>query len=145
MTSLLRMKPTEIIVHHSLTEDGETVSWSAIRRYHTIEKGWLDVGYHIGIELVGKDYEVFMGRPWDEAGAHCVGHNMKSLGLCFVGNFDLKPPPHEQLILGAKVISLWMRLFGISVDHVYPHSRFADKSCPGRRFSMEKLKGMLSA
>lgn len=145
MTDFLRMTPKRIIVHHSLTEDGDTVSWSAIRRYHMVEKGWIDIGYHAGCERVGKVYECLVGRPWDEIGAHTTGQNINTLGFCFVGNFDNGQPPWEQLTVGAKVISAWMRLFKIPVEAIYPHSHYAAKSCPGKRFPMDKLKAMLEA
>ncbi len=40
------MKPEHIIIHCSGTEDSETVSWSAIRRYHIYDNGWANIGYH---------------------------------------------------------------------------------------------------
>ena len=145
MNILLRSEATCIIVHHSLTADSGTVSWSAIRHYHIIEKGWMDIGYHAGVELAGAEYEAMLGRPWDFIGAHCEGHNRDSLGICFVGNFDIAPPPDAQLALGAKVIKLWMRLFNISSLNIYRHSQFADKTCPGTKFDMAQLLEMVNA
>jgi len=137
--------PTEIIVHHSLTQDSGTVSWGAIRKYHMETMGWSDIGYHAGIELVssgGEDnFEVLLGRRWDIPGAHTVGYNNTSLGLCFVGNFDVVEPPEEALLLGKKVIELWMKLFGISSSNIHPHSAFSDKSCPGLLFNFGEFIG----
>ena len=138
------MKPNKIIVHHSLTKDSETVSWGAIRKYHKAQ-GWIDVGYHAGIELTrsgdGLYYEAFIGRDWDIPGAHTVGQNSSSLGICFVGNWDTQEPPDEMLITGAKVIKMWCWLFDISMDEIYGHRDFADyKSCPGLSFDMNKLR-----
>jgi N-acetylmuramoyl-L-alanine amidase len=137
------MEPEEVIVHHSLTTDSGTVSWGAIRKYHIETNGWSDIGYHAGIELIDNSgvqyYEALIGRMWDVSGAHCIGHNNRSLGICFVGNFDEAQVPQDQLIVGAKLIAYWLKKFHISIEDVYPHSAFADKSCPGDLFSMSKL------
>ena len=142
------MTPARIVVHHSLTRDSQTVSWGAIRHYHTKVLGWRDIGYHVGVELVRSGdheyYEILMGRMWDEIGAHEPAVNQDSLGICFVGDFDREEPPMGQLITGAKLIAYWMRRFGIPKDQVFGHHDFRpDKSCPGRQFNMSLLRGML--
>ena len=143
--------PAKIVIHHSLTPDSGTVSWGAIRRYHTSPPPdgppygpYSDIGYHAGTELVYTEYETFIGRPWDKIGAHTKGQNDKSLGFLFVGNYDLEPPPKRMLEVGAKTIALWMRLFNIPKDKIFRHSDFANyKSCPGVEFDIEELKKWL--
>ena len=145
------MQPTKIIIHHSLTKDSGTVSWGAIRRYHTSPPPegpssgpWSDIGYQAGLELVYTEYEMFIGRMWDKGGAHTRGQNHKSLGFLFVGNYDFEPPPERMLEVGAKVISLWMRLFNIPKEKIFRHSDFASyKSCPGEQFDLDDLKKWL--
>lgn len=128
------MNPVRIIIHHSATADSKTFSWSAIKRYHTQELGWKDIGYHAGIEFVDDDYFLLFGRPWDMDGAHTLGQNSKALGFCFVGNFDLWTPELEMLEEGAKVIKLWRRLYGIPISEVHKHSEYQNKTCPGEKF-----------
>ena len=128
------MVPHKIIIHHSATKDGTTFSWSAIKRYHVQELHWLEIGYHAGVELVDDDYFALFGRPWDMAGAHTLGQNSWSLGLCFVGNYDEVEPDEEMLLTGAKVVKLWRRLYDIPVSEIHKHSEYQDKSCPGKLF-----------
>ena len=144
----MAFKPIKIIAHHSLTKDSATVSWGAIRKYHTQTLGWSDIGYHAGVELVksGADlyFEVLMGRMWDIPGAHTRGHNNDSLGICFIGNFDNYFPEQKLLMTGAKVISLWLKLFDLKIEDIYPHNHFAQKSCPGSFFDLNNLKIYIS-
>lgn len=136
--------PQKVIIHHSLTRDSGSVSWGAIRKYHVQKMKWSGIGYHAGVELVmsGQEvsYEILMGRAWDRLGAHTRGHNTNSLGICFVGNYDIIPSPKRMLIMGAKVIALWLRLFNLSINDIYTHNHFNGyKACPGIHFDMEYL------
>ncbi len=144
----MAFKPKKITVHHSLTKDSGSVSWGAIKKYHTEIKGWSDIGYHVGVELVtsGNEiyFEILMGRMWDRQGAHARGYNQGNLAICFVGNFDLREPPEAQLKAGAKIISYWRKLFDIPMAGIYPHSFFdPNKTCPGLQFSMNQLKSFI--
>lgn len=133
------MSKSKIIIHHSATVDGRTFSWSAIKRYHTNELKWLDVGYHAGIELVDDDYFAIIGRPWDMDGAHTVGQNSIALGLCFVGNFDTYEPDDDMLTTGAGVVKLWRKLYDIPLSAIHKHSEYANKTCPGALFPFAKF------
>lgn len=144
------MNPTKIIVHHSLTEDGASVSWNAIRDYHVNVNGWRDVGYHYGIELVSDRYDIFKGRMDNEAGAHCLGYNDSSLGICLVGNFDLAPAPAAQVELARKLCRSLMAIYGIKVDGVLGHRETytlrgvpVEKTCPGSAFDMDAFRRSL--
>lgn len=140
------MKPRYIILHHSATKDSGTVSWNAIRRYHINECKWGDIGYHFGIEYIEDkgdplgSYEILIGRTIDKAGAHTTGKNSNSIGICFVGDFDLQPPPQSQWDAGLKLVRWLCQEFTISKALIYGHRDFANKTCPGIMFDVEKFK-----
>lgn len=143
-------KPTRIFLHHSLTRDSGSVSWGAIRYYHTRvkKKPYLDIGYHCGIELVKSGehdyYEILMGRMWDTPGAHVRGQNHDSLGICFIGNFDTHLPSIRQLAAGAKIVSLWLLLFDLTIGDIHLHREYdSNKSCPGNLFSLRDFKSYI--
>ena len=133
------MNPRYIVLHHSLTKDGDTVSWDAIRQYHIKQMGMRDIGYHFGIELIGQHVETLMGRSWLEDGAHCKQSNMngKGLGICFVGNYDLIPLPQEHWQAGITLCLSLMGIFYIPPENVITHNSVAPhKSCPGSLFDI---------
>lgn len=130
-----------IVIHHSATKDGRLLSWTAIKRYHVEERGWADIGYHVGIELYEGEYVALLGRPWTQVGAHARGRNHDSLGVCLVGNFDLDRPPDGQWLAAVQCVVWLSRLFGIPVDRVRGHREVSeDRTCPGRFFDMDAFR-----
>ena len=139
------MVPQYIVIHHSLTADGSTVSWQAIRKYHIETKGWQDIGYHYGIELVNTHYEVLLGRMPNVVGAHCKeeGMNHKSWGICVVGNYDLVEPPTQQFDLLVRLVRGLREIGNIPFENVVRHSDYAPKTCPGLMFPWQRFKQLI--
>jgi len=130
----------KIIIHHSLTKDSKTVSWDAIRKYHTNVLKWKDIGYHYGIERVGNSYAILRGRSLMEAGAHTKYHNVDSIGICLVGNYDLTEPNNEQLEVLNELCYFLIKTFGLSINSVFFHREFnTHKTCPGSKFRKDMI------
>lgn len=133
-----------IVVHHSLTPDQHTLDWPAIRRYHMYQNRWRDVGYHAGVEIVGGRYEVLMGRPLYERGAHALGANHHSVGVCFIGNFTHEAPPDEQLRAGGGFIASLCLLLDLQPDQIVRHCDVTPgRSCPGAAFPIAELRRLV--
>ena len=82
----------KIIVHCADTPEGRDVRTAEIKRWHTEERGWSDIGYHWVVELDGS---LHAGRPEEVSGAHCKGHNSDSIGICYVGGSDASGNPKD--------------------------------------------------
>jgi N-acetylmuramoyl-L-alanine amidase len=140
------MIPSYIVIHHSLTKDGQTVSWGAIRKYHVETLGWNDIGYHFGIELINDHYEILVGRMMTEVGAHCKeqGMNNRSVGICVVGNFDVDILNTLQMEMLVKLVKSIKAVFAIPKANVKQHHEYASyKSCPGTQFPWDQFIGAL--
>lgn len=133
-------RPTVVITHHT---GGTNQDPSADTSNHTVRtinewhkrlwpefisrKGW-HVGYHYFID---KDGELTQTRYHDEEGAHCIGMNKRSIGVCFAGNFDVTLPTLKQEVAWARLYSQLQREYPGLQTH--PHRKYATKSCHGRR------------
>lgn len=141
------MTRTHIMVHHSLTKDGSTVSWKAIERFHVETNGWNDIGYHAGVELTNDGVVSMLGRDWTKQAAACPQGlmNVRALHVCVVGDYDLIAPSDEHLwVLVGRVIMPWMHLFNIPAENIVGHHDFnPEKSCPGKFFSLEKVRSLV--
>lgn len=171
-----------IVIHHSLTNDGDTVNWDSIRAFHKswrfggesiseqkarelqirglpVEAPWRDIGYHFGIERVKDDFQIMRGRELNVRGAHVGdGHfNIKSIGICLIGNFDKAEPPERQFVFGQMLVNRLIAHFGskgikVPVANVIGHweaqkmaglPEISRKTCPGRLFDMDKFRSGL--
>ena len=147
------MRPiSSIAVHHSASLFGDA---AIIRGWHTA-KGWKDIGYHKivlngqrtsnGAFKPGECGAVEAGRPEAMVGAHVKGHNTGSLGICFIGNFDLKRPDTDQLLGGARQIAEWCRAYKIPSSAVFGHREYSgheSNHCPGTLFPLDELREMV--
>ena len=75
---------TLLIVHCSAVRPGQRSSAKDINGWHR-DKGWNGIGYHY---VVRRDGSIELGRPIEEVGAHCVGHNSHSIGICYEGGLN---------------------------------------------------------
>ena len=88
----LRKETNTIVVHCSATKPDQDVTFDTIKRWHLMERAFLDIGYHWVIE---RDGSVKQGRAIDDWGAHVKGHNHESVGICLVGGLDDEGQPHD--------------------------------------------------
>ena len=79
-----------IILHCSATPEGKDFTVADITRWHK-ERGFRTIGYHY---VVYRDGTVHKGRPVEQIGAHCEGHNKDSISVCYIGGLmaDGKTP-----------------------------------------------------
>lgn len=101
----------QLFVHHTAGtnfDSNPAATMRAIYWYHTVRRGWCDVGYNF---VIGWDGTIFEGRwartyaSWEThtsetragaavAGAHVGGYNSGSVGISVMGNFmGVDPPP----------------------------------------------------
>lgn len=126
-------KPNKIIIHHSATEDGKVLSsFNAIKKYHMETNGWNDIGYHYVIEYVKNVPTIQKGRDDKTVGAHTVGQNSQSIGICVVGNFD-KTVPDDAIIDKLVELIKDIRIYNGYLP-IHYHNEFANKTCPGKFF-----------
>jgi N-acetyl-anhydromuramyl-L-alanine amidase AmpD len=106
-----------------------------IRKWHTepppVGRGWADIGYHYVIRRNGM---LEAGRDINHHGAHTVGHNKGSIGICLVGGVakDGKTPTPNFEPQQWDALKDLLR----HIKSVYPsatihgHNEYANKACP---------------
>ena len=139
----------EIIIHCADTPEGRKTTVADLEKWHK-ERGFKTIGYHYVILLDGK---VEAGRPIEQMGAHCEGHNANSIGVCYVGGaiwrdgVDSKGKPIKgkdgKAVLIPKdtrtdaqkqalktLVQKLMKQYKLTAQQVHGHNEFANKACP---------------
>ncbi len=149
-------KLKKFIIHHT----GEVIDESrnpmelmrAIYAFHTLSRGWGDIGYNYVIDRRGNIYQGRAGGP-KIVGAHTAYHNVASMGVSRMGNFNSEEPTEAQL----HVLTLLLadhalrfdvdptgreRFLGKNSHNITGHRHVARKghgtACPGAKL-IEKL------
>lgn len=122
----------EVLVYHHTAADNLTPQ--EINKQH-IERGFGGIGYHFYIR---KDGKIYRGRPEKAVGAHAIGRNKSSIGICLEGNFE------KESLTDAEKSSL----VKLSVDMIIKynlkdsigHRDVYGTLCPGENFPMDEVK-----
>lgn len=118
-----------IIIHCSATREGKVYHAADIDRWHKA-RGFAKIGYHFVIALDGT---IEHGRALEEIGAHCLGRNSDSIGICYIGGFDANGKPKDtrtaaqRFTLSALLIQLHA---AFPQARISGHNEHAKKACP---------------
>ncbi len=140
-----------IVIHHSATRNGSTAIFD---KQHRENNRWEGVGYDfvIGNGTNSGDGQTEVTFRWREqlTGAHCKTPNNwaneKAVGICLVGNFSYTSPTTRQMGSVVKLVRFLQNRYRIPKSRIYGHKDTPGAritACPGRRFSMARLKSML--
>lgn len=80
----VRSKTDFIAIHCSATSEKLDIGAKDIDRWHRAQ-GWTCIGYHY---VIRRDGTIEEGRDRNVIGAHVVGFNEFSIGICLVGGID---------------------------------------------------------
>jgi hypothetical protein len=126
-----------LVIHHSASDRNETTV-DEIKQWH-LNKGYYDIGYHKIIDVNGL---IHQGRPDDVMGAHCLGSNHFSLGICLIGNFEedhlLESDKQYKTLI--QTLATLCKRYGLTEQAIVPHKALYNTACPGRNVNIQKIR-----
>ena len=131
-------KPDKIIVHHEAPPVIVSGNRFAIVNAFHKEKDFpiSSLGYYVGYHyFIEKSGIIKQARLDSDTGAHTVGYNEDSIGICLAGNFDIELPTKEQEKSLRGLLVKKSKELSIPFSRVYPHRIFATKTCYGSKLS----------
>ena len=128
--SLSKRKQTKYIVLHHRAGNGDVKS---IHKQH-LNRDYAGIGYHF---YVRKGGGIYSGRPLEMQGAHCIGYNSKSVGICFEGNFETEKMPKVQLEAGRELLKYLKAIYPKA--EIRRHRDLNSTACPGKNFPFKEI------
>jgi len=126
------MKPEFIIIHHSATDRDQT-SFESVNEFHKQKWNFKSkLGYYIGYQyFITADGKLYQGRADDETGAHTIGYNINSIGICLAGNFMVEQPTPAQINSLESLVASKREQWNIPVKNILGHREVGQTLCPG--------------
>ena len=120
-------------------------------------RGWTGIGYHhvilngypgyrecaAGNRIDELDGCVQVGRPEGSIGAHCLGHNRDSIGICLIGNLSADKPTEKQWNALLGLCFTLCRKYGLDANAIFGHRELRATKCPGDNLALDLLRTTL--
>ena len=154
LSKLNSIRPTSgkwkrIIVHHSATPIDDAVNMHKVHLARGMKNG---LAYHFVISngsRKARDGEIYLSNRWKGQldGGHVKKQawNRTSIGICLIGNFEIRPPTSKQLSALEGLCEYLMKRCNLQANDVTTHTLFHPKHtvCPGKYFSLTGLRRRL--
>ena len=134
-----------IIIHHSATPIDDAVNMHKVHLARGMKNG---LAYHFVISngsRKARDGEIYLSNRWKGQldGGHVKKHsaNQTSIGICLIGNFEIRPPSSKQLSALEGLCEYLMKRCKLQANDVTTHTIFHPNHtvCPGKHFSLSGL------
>lgn len=112
-----------LVVHCSDTSDDEKLTAKDIHKMH-LGFGWEGIGYH---KVIKRDGIIENGRPEYWVGAHAMGINNHSLGVCLIGRNNFNTEQFNSL---KKVLKIWKQQYPNAIIKGHRDAILTNKTCP---------------
>ena len=154
LSKLNSIRPTSgkwkrIIIHHSATPIDDAVNMHKVHLARGMKNG---LAYHFVISngsRKARDGEIYLSNRWKGQldGGHVKKQawNQTSIGICLIGNFEIRPPTSKQLSALEGLCEYLMKRCKLQANDVTTHTLFHPKHtvCPGKYFSLTGLRRRL--
>ncbi len=140
----------KIIIHHSATPVDDAMNMHRVHKARGMKNG---LAYHFVISNGSRkatDGEVFIGGRWKGQldGGHVkkLSWNKTCIGICLIGNFEIKPPTSRQMKTLEGLCEYLMKRCSIPKSQVTTHKVLhkGHTACPGKYFSLPSLTRRLN-
>jgi hypothetical protein len=82
--------------------------------YHSVTRGWGDIGYNVIVDKFGRIFEGRAGGLTSTViGAHAGGFNTYTFGVSMLGNYDLVPVPQATVTAVEDIIAWKLALYNV--------------------------------
>jgi LysM repeat protein len=148
-TVVKRGRWKNIVFHHSATSSGNVKGMDEYHRETRHMENGLAYHFVIGNGKGMPDGQIVAGGRWDKqlAGGHLASESLNriSLGICLVGNFEASSPTSAQLTSLAALTNYLTGRCRLPLSAVKTHQQINTvyTACPGRKFPVNSVKGML--
>ena len=128
----------KIILHCSDSDHAHHDNVQTIFRWHVVENGWSDIGYHFVITKGGNGALHFC-RHVNTQGAHAKGNNEHSIGICITGKYEFSI---EQICTAVRLCRFLRFVYPLTTKDILGHYEVNEgKTCPN--FNMDKFRRQL--